>query len=176
MELIEWFDENNEKSLGIRERAEIHDQNLWHREISVWVMNQNNELLLQRRSPMKKTGANKFSLTAGHVGAKEKEITAAIRELSEEIGINVNEEDLILLDIYKNEQEHNNCFSYTYLLKTDKKIEDMTMQEEEVSELKYISISELEDRLDKMDKEINFVGKPLIRYALDKIKAEYLNK
>lgn len=175
MEFLDFYDEKNEKKLGTLERSEIHEKNLWHREITVWVLNEKNEVLLQRRSPLKKTGANKFSLTAGHIISGEKEIIAALRELSEEIGINVKEKDLILLDIYKNEQIKNNCFSYTYLLKTNKQIKDMIIQEEEVSELKYITIEELENRLDNMDKEINFVGKPLIRYALEKIKLNYLN-
>ena len=175
MELLEYFDEKNERKLGIAEREKIHNENLWHREISVWIMNEKNELLLQRRSAMKKTGANKFSLTAGHIGVGECAILGAVREIHEEIGLEVKENDLILLDVYKNEQEHNNCFSYTYLLKTNKKIEEMTIQEEEVSELKYITIQELENRLDNMDKEINFVGKPLIRLALNKIKQEYIN-
>ena len=100
----------------------------------------------------------------------EKEILAAKRELHEEIGINFDEADLKLIDIYKNEQENNNCFSYTYLVKTNKKIKDMKMQEEEVSELKYISIGELEDKIRKMDEEITFVKKPHIKLALEKIK------
>lgn len=175
MELLEYYDEKNEKKLGIAERDKIHKNNLWHREISVWILNEKNEVLLQRRSPLKKTGANKFSLTAGHIETGEKEIKAALREIKEEIGIDITENELILLDIYKNEQKNNNCFSYTYLLKTNKRIEDMTMQEEEVSELKYITIEELEKRLDNMDPEINFIGKPIIRYALEKIKNNYLN-
>lgn len=170
MEYLEYFDEKNEKKIGIEEREIVHKRNLWHREIAVWVMNEKNELLLQRRSSRKKQGANKFSITAGHVGINEKEILAAKRELHEEIGINFDEADLKLIDIYKNEQENNNCFSYTYLVKTNKKIKDMKMQEEEVSELKYISIGELEDKIRKMDEEITFVKKPHIKLALEKIK------
>lgn len=128
------------------------------------------KLLLQRRSSKKKQGANKFSITAGHVGINEKEIIAAQRELYEEIGIECEEEELKLIGIYKNEQENNNCFSYTYLVKTNKEIKDMKMQEEEVSELKYISIEELEDRIQKVDEEITFVKKPHIKLALEKIK------
>lgn len=175
MELLNYYDENNENKLGTLEREKIHKNNLWHREITVWILNEKNQVLLQRRSPLKKNGANKFSLLAGHIGTEEKEIDAALRETKEEIGLEIKENDLILLDIYRNEQNNNNCFSYTYLLKTTAKIEDMVMQEEEVSELKFISIEELEERLDKMDKEINFIGKPIIRYAIDEIKNNYLN-
>lgn len=170
MEYLEYFDEKNKEKLGIEERETIHKKNLWHREIAVWVVNEEKKLLLQRRSSKKKQGANKFSITAGHVGINEKEIIAAQRELYEEIGIECEEEELKLIGIYKNEQENNNCFSYTYLVKTNKEIKDMKMQEEEVSELKYISIEELEDRIQKVDEEITFVKKPHIKLALEKIK------
>ena len=175
MELLEYFDEKNEKSVGVAERVYVHENNLWHREIAVWVMNEKNEVLLQRRSSKKKQGANKFSITAGHIAVNEKEVSAAIRELKEEIGLNFIESDLKLIDIYRNEQKNNNCFSYMYLVKTNKKIGDMTMQEEEVSELKYISIEDLEDRMKKLDEEINFVKKRHMRVALERIKKEFTN-
>lgn len=175
MELLQYFDEKNEKCIGIEERDCIHENNLWHREIAVWVMNEKNELLLQRRSSNKKYGANKFSITAGHIGVNEKEILAAIRELKEEIGLDFNESDLKPIDIWRNEQENNNCFSYTYLVRTNKKIEDMIIQEEEVSELKFISIKELENRIKSEDREITFVKKPHIKIVLEKIKSEFIN-
>ena len=80
MELLEYFDEKNEKSLGIAERDYIHKNNFWHREVAVWVLNEKNELLLQRRSSKKKQGANKFSITAGHIDVKEEATIAAMQE------------------------------------------------------------------------------------------------
>ena len=176
MELLEYFDEKNEKSLGIAERDYIHKNNFWHREVAVWVLNEKNELLLQRRSSKKKQGANKFSITAGHIDVKEEATIAAIREIKEEIGLDFSVEDLNVIDIYKNEQDGNYCFSYTYLVKTDKKIEDMTMQEEEVSELKFISIEELEEKIKNVDEEIPLVKKPFTKLTIDKIKKEFVKK
>lgn len=170
MELLEYYDEKNEKELGVAERTYIHQNNLWHREIAVWILNENNELLFQRRSSKKKTAPNKLSITAGHVDVKEKEIIAALREIKEEIGLDFKEQDLKLIDIFKNKQEGNYCFSYTYLVKTNKKIEDMTMQEDEVSELKYISIPEIEERIKNSDTEMPLVKKPITKITLDKIK------
>ena len=46
MELLEYYDEENKKVLGIEEREIIHKNNLWHREVAVWVINEKNELLL----------------------------------------------------------------------------------------------------------------------------------
>ena len=170
MELLEYFDENNEKILGIEEREFIHDNNLWHREVAVWVVNEKNELLLERRSPNKKQGANKLSIVAGHVDAKEEEVLAAKRELSEEVGLDVSIDELKFIGIYKNDKENNKCFSYTYLVKTDKKIDEFILQEEEVSEVKYITIEKLEERIRLLDEEISFVRKACVKLILDEIK------
>ena len=170
MELLEYYDEKNEKKLGIAERSNIHKNNLWHREVGIWILNEQNELLIQRRSPNKKSNPNKLSITAGHVDVNEREITAALREIKEEIGLDYNEDDLELIDIFKNEQEGNYCFSYTYLVKTNAKIEDMIMQEDEVSELKYITIEEVEERIKKEDDEMPLAKKASTKITIDKIK------
>ena len=172
MEILEYFDEKNEKILGEAERDYIHEKNLWHREVAVWIMNEANEVLLQRRSPNKKQGANRLSIVAGHIDAGEKEIIGALRELEEEVGIAAKEEDLIFLGIYRNEQENNNCFSYTYLLKTNRKIEELVMQEEEVSELKYITIEELEAKIERRDDDMSLTKKPFAKEIVEKLKKE----
>lgn len=170
MELLEYYDENNEKIIGIAEREIIHENNLWHREVAIWVINDKNEILLQRRSSNKKQGANKLSTTAGHVDVNENVEVAALRELNEEVGLEVNFEDLVFVDIYKNVQEGNMCYKYTYLVRTDKKIDEFVMQEEEVSELMYVTIPELEERIRKSDSELSFVKKPYVKEILEKIK------
>jgi len=174
MEMLEYYDEFNNEILGVAERKVIHDKELWHREIAVWVMNEKKELLLQRRSSKKKIGANKLSITAGHIDMGERPEKAALRELKEEIGLEFKESELYFIGVYKNEQKNNNCFSYNYIVKTNKKIEQMTMQEEEVSELMYISIVELEKRMKAQDEEISFVKKEHVKVAINKIKNDYV--
>lgn len=170
MELLEYVDVENKEILGIEERENIHNNGLWHREVAIWVLNEKNELLLQRRSNKKKQAPNKLSITAGHIDVNELPENAAIRELGEEVGIKVGINDLIFLGIYKKDKPDNKCFSYTYLIKTTKKINEMVIQEEEVSELKYITIGELENRIKAGDKEINFVENLEINSILGKIK------
>lgn len=176
MELLEYYDEKNEKKLGIAERENIHKNNLWHREVAIWILNEKNELLIQRRSAKKKSNPNKLSITAGHVDINEKEITAALREIKEETGLDFNENDLELMDIFKNEKEGNYCFSYTYLAKTNAKIEDMIMQEDEVSELKYMTIEELEEKVKKEDDEMPLSKKSFTKITIEKIKSKIRGK
>ena len=46
----------------------------------------------------------------------------------------------------------------------------MVMQADEVSELKFISIEELENKIDNQDKELPLVKRPYIRMLLEEIK------
>ena len=94
MEYLDIVDEENNLTGEIEERDVIHKKGLWHREISVWIMNQNGDVLLQKRSAKKKQGANKWSTCAGHVDVGEEPKMTAIRELQEELGIKVQEDEL----------------------------------------------------------------------------------
>lgn len=170
MELLEYYDSENNQKLGIKERDLIHEENLWHREISVWVLNERNEVLIQKRSANKKQAPNKYGLCAGHIDPNETEKEAAVREVFEETGVKINEEDLQFIDIYVNTDEGNKHFKYIYLVRTDKKIEDMVMQEEEVSELKFITIPELEKIVETKDKAYTFSNKKYVEKVLNILK------
>lgn len=69
-----------------------------------------------------------------------------IREIKEEIGMDCKKEDLDLILIAKHHSYRgdNNTFRYGYFCRTNKEITDFTIQKEEVSELKYITLQELE--------------------------------
>ena len=170
MELLEYFNEDNTKCIGTAERDYVHKNELWHREVAVWVMNEQNEVLLQKRSANKKQYPNKYAVCAGHIDVGEKPELAAIRELEEETGLKINIEDLIAIDVFRNKQVENNHFKYTYLVFTNKKIQEMTMQTEEVSELKYITLEELEDMIINEDEMLTFSKKYYAKIILNFLK------
>lgn len=149
MEYLEIVDEENNLTGKTEERDIVHAKGLWHREIAVWIMNEKGEILLQKRSPNKKQGANNWSTScAGHVDIGEEPIKAAIREIREELGIPVKEDDLKHLFTAKNKRvltnSFNNIFCYLYFLKVNTPIEEFTIDTEEVSEIKYIPFEEFE--------------------------------
>ena len=86
-EYLSIYDENNVSLNEIKERKIVHEQGLWHREIAVYILNEKNELLIQKRAATKKLAANKWALCAGHIEASETIIEAAMREVEEEVGI-----------------------------------------------------------------------------------------
>ena len=181
MEYLEVVDENNNLTGKIEERDVIHEKGLWHREISVWIMNKNGDVLLQKRSAKKKQGANKWSICAGHVDVGEDPKMTAIREIEEELGIKVEENELKYLFTSKSAivlpNSYNNVFSYKYFLKTNALIEDYKINLDELSELKYISLDELEQLMKDKPSNYPFAAKddmPEILKELKKYKEEII--
>ena len=149
MEYLEIVDEENNLTGKTEERDIVHAKGLWHREIAVWIMNEKGEVLLQKRSPNKKQGANNWSTScAGHIDIGEEPKKSATREIREELGIPVKEDDLKHLFTAKNKRvltnSFNNIFCYLYFLKVNTPIEEFTIDTEEVSEIKYIPFEEFE--------------------------------
>lgn len=165
MELLDYYDSENKVKLGTKERDLVHTENLWHREISVWILNDEKQVLIQKRSSNKKQAPNKYGLCAGHIDPNETELETAVREVFEETGIELKESDLEYVDLYVNDVEGNKHFKYIYFARTSMKISDMIMQEE-VSELKYITIQELKKIVEEKNPDYTFSDKPYMKNIL----------
>jgi 16S rRNA (adenine1518-N6/adenine1519-N6)-dimethyltransferase len=73
---------------GTATRAEVHAQKLTHRAVHVFVFNKRGDLLLQKRSLLKDMCPGLWdSSVSGHLDSGESYEAAAVRELSEEMGI-----------------------------------------------------------------------------------------
>ena len=143
MEILDIVDENNELINKKETRKYIHDNFLWNRHVSCWIINENGEVLLQKRAAEKKRNPNMWSKTGGHVISGEEPIEALKREVYEELGIKIHENDIILVGIHKSNDEKNRYFGYNFIVKTNYSIKEMKLQKEEVSDVKFISIEEL---------------------------------
>ena len=171
LEMLDVFTEDNEEKIGVASRGVVHKCNLWHREVACWIINEKNEFLLQRRSASKKQNPNMLAVTTGHIDVEETPIEAVIRETAEEVGINdVEENDFIYLDTFKAENINNNHYKYVYLLKTNKKLEDLKMQESEVSELLYVSLDKIKEMIASPNSELTFARQFYTPIILNKIK------
>jgi isopentenyl-diphosphate Delta-isomerase len=88
----EWFDVVNERDEVIRRatRREVHATGLWHRAVHILVFDAAGRVFLQKRSMLKDLSPGKWdSSCSGHLDAGEDYDAAAVRELNEEIGIDV---------------------------------------------------------------------------------------
>jgi isopentenyldiphosphate isomerase len=148
-EVIDICEENNNLTETKKLTGEAHRDGLWHRSAHIWMYNHQNELLLQLRSPKKFLYPNVWDISvAGHVNTGETPEEAAVREIHEEIGLEVAPEELTFVKILKHQSVYkdikNNEFYYIYLLQLDKNITELKIQTEELKTIKLITLSELE--------------------------------
>ncbi len=101
-------------------RAEVHEKGLIHRAVHVFVTNKNGDLWLQKRSILKDMNPGLWdSSVSGHLDQGETYRAAAVREISEEVGITDSiEGDLEfltkVLPSERNGWEHVHLYSLQY--------------------------------------------------------------
>lgn len=88
----EIFDVVNDRDevIGQATRREVHARGLLHRAVHVLVFNARGQIFLQKRSLAKDSAPGCWaSSCSGHVDSGEDYLTAAVRELEEEIGLRI---------------------------------------------------------------------------------------
>lgn len=156
MELVDIVDENNKLTGQVEEKTLTHKKCLWHRHVSSWIMNKKGEVLLQKRSADKPRNPSKWAKTGGHVDSGEDVKDAILREIKEEIGIDIPKEEIEILEIYKSKDPNNKYFTYNFLCIVDYAIEHYVLQKEEVAEVKYVTIEDMELIKRKNDSNYTF--------------------
>ncbi len=174
MELLDVLDEEGNLTGNKEDKDIIHEKGLWHREVCALIRNRKGEYLIQKRAATKKQAPNKWGMTAGHVDAGEDFEEAMIREIREELGIEVALEELTPLSTFKeafeNETTTNNNYTRYYFYETNRKIEDYTICLEELSELKYITIEEMEEAVEKKDENCSYARRDEMKEVIKLLK------
>lgn len=143
-EYFDLLDENGNKTGKTKLRSEVHRDGDWHKAVHIWIINDRGEILLQRRCATKDSNPNMLDISsAGHLSAGDESLSGAIRELKEELNLSVKAEELQFIKTLKKSTKYtatfiNNEFDDLYILRTNKKIEDMKFQEEEISEIFFV--------------------------------------
>lgn len=157
MEILDVLDENGQLTGQKEERSVIHEKGLWHIHVGAWIMNEKGELLFQKRSANKKVNPNRWTRTGGHVDSGETPLEGVQREVEEEIGVKIPINKFELINIKKHSSGKGRHFAYSYFVVVNYKIEEYSMQKEEVADLKYITIEEVEEADKNNDKSYTFV-------------------
>lgn len=152
-ELIDVLDENGIKTGEILSRDEIYKRGLWHRSIVIAIINEKNEVLLQQRATNKEKNAGMWDISVvGHISTGQDAISAAAREINEEIsslGYNIDIKSFRYIFSYRTQQKYSedfieNQFYDFFILRNEKlNINDIKMQETEVQAIKFVTINEL---------------------------------
>lgn len=175
-ELIDVLNENGIKTGEILPRSEVHKRGLWHRAIVVAIVNEKNQILIQQRSFHKDKNAGMWDISvAGHIGTGQDALSAATREINEEVSVNlgyhVDIKDFRYIFSYRKEQifsEYNierQFYDFFILRQNGVKAENIEIQESEVEQVKFVTISELNTMIENKEiVERDEVYKELMSY------------
>jgi len=151
-EIFDVLNENGEFTGEIATRDMCHKKGLWHRAVYAFILDDNNNILLQKRSPNKKLWPNLWDAPiGGHVDSGEFGRQAIIREAKEELGIEISDDDIKYLvgstSINEKGDIINKHFNECYLITKSFDISKVKLQEDEVSEIKFFAKDEILKRI-----------------------------
>lgn len=162
-EYLDVLDENGKPTGLIKSKDDIHRDGDWHGTVQIWLINSTGKILLQKRSMHKTSRPGKWDNScAGHIGAGESAICAAIRELKEELSLDIGQENLELLYTSKMQQiEKDGAFinhqhHCAYLAKIDIDIDSLKLNRDEVEEVKFIHQQEVEQHFRNKTLDFDF--------------------
>ncbi len=162
-ELVDILDEYGKPTGQSCLKSEAHRKGLLHPTVHVWCYTQNGKVLIQQRGKYKKTHPLLWDVSvAGHVASGEKIEIAALREVEEEIGLQINEADLERIGTFKEIHKHAADFvdaelHHLFLVELKVPLSDLTMQESEVEDLKLIPLFQFAEEtwgLGRLDKYV----------------------
>ncbi|PPS22437.1 NUDIX hydrolase [Brachyspira murdochii] len=131
-EIWDVYNRNKQKTGRIHRRGLPLRKNEYHIVIHAWVVNSNDEVIMTKRHKSKKICPNKWECTEGSILTGESSIEGAIREIKEEIGLSFEKEEGIFLTSFI--LERSKTIIDAFMFRRDVKLEELTLQENEVSE------------------------------------------
>ncbi len=154
-ELIDVLNEDGLFTGEVLSRKEVHKKGLWHRSIVVAIVNEKNEVLLQQRSATKEKNAGMWDISvAGHISAGQDSLSAAAREINEEVsvllGYRTEIKDFRYMYSFRKQEMIREDFIerqfYDFFILRTSGLDDKTLyfQESEVQAVKFVDLTELE--------------------------------
>ena len=162
MEFLSIYDNNKQKTPKKIQRGVKPKENEHILITIIIIENNDNKYLVQKTSKEK---GNDYAFTGGHVTYNETSEDAIIREVKEELGIDISKERIK----YVADIELGIPFMDIYSLKDDIKLKDIMLQEEEVESLNYLTKEEIE-ALIRNNKFRKSHEKAFNKYQKEKVK------
>ena len=133
---------------GTEFREIVHENGILHSAVQCWIMNNQKQILIQRRAATKDKSAGKWDVSFGghcsETNEKDYIIANVIKEAKEELGIDISDKDLTKLGEvrYSSQKDKNKELLSIFLIKSDN-FTKFTFTDGEVSEVKWIAIEDL---------------------------------
>ena len=132
-------------------KSEAHKKGWFHATAHIWFFTTDHQILLQKRALTKKVFPGIWDISvAGHIGAGEKILQGAKREILEEIGLELQEKDLIKIGTRIHQVSHSNGIQdnehhHVFIAELKTSVEKLTLQKEEVADIKLWNLKILKE-------------------------------
>lgn len=160
MELFDILEEDGSPAGIVRERGVAHREGSLHPTAHVWFVRQGQQggydILLQKRSGDKDSYPGCYDISsAGHVPAGEDYLSTAIREVREELGLDIAPEELepvgirrVRMDsVFYGRPFRDNERSQVYICRRPVETEQLTLQKSEVESVVWMNLEECVKRV-----------------------------
>ena len=92
-EMIDIYD-SEMNLLGVAMKSQAHKEGLWHKAFHCWIISEDGNIWLQLRGADKQLYPNLLDIScAGHIQVGESVKLGGLRELEEELGLQLKEND-----------------------------------------------------------------------------------
>ena len=138
--------DDNDNKIGIYDKIKAHEKNLMHRAFSIFIFNQEGEMLIQQRAEGKYHGGGKWSNACCGHPVKEDLNSEAVKRLNEEMGFECELKEMFTFvynarlenGLYENEYDHVLLGFYSNEVKPNR---------EEVRDYRWINVDELDEEI-----------------------------
>ena len=167
---------NEDEIVGQASREEVHLDGLLHREIHIYFVTLNRQIIFQHRAKDKETYPDLLDATVGgHVEIGDSYLDTAIKEAAEETGLKIEPQELICIgkttrkSIDQSTGKINNAIRTSYLFILDNDINNLKIEEGRSLGFEFWSLDQLGNISDKDSQRfipyiLNFAKKELINF------------
>lgn len=141
-ELRDLYDINSQKTELTYYKGDPIPDGYYPMVVMIAIQNPEGKFLMQKRVPEK---GGDWGVTGGHPKHNESPLEGIITEVQEELGLDIKNHEIIL---FNEGCDGNDCYKM-YYINIDINIEELNIQKEELTKVKWFSIDELEDMVAK---------------------------
>lgn len=140
MEIWDILDEKGNKTNRTIVRGQKLQEGDYHLVVHIWILNDKNEFLIQKRADNLKRLPGIWAVTGGSAIEGEDSITAALREVREELGIEINLKAFTKLWTLIRKDN----IADVWLARQNVELDEIKLQVEEVSQVKWANREAIE--------------------------------
>jgi len=162
----EVLDDQGHSTGQVLTRGAVHEQELWHPTVNVWILNSAGEVLLQQRGKQAELHPDLWDVAIGtHVRPGEDPTDAAVRCLQTELGVTITKEQLKHLFNISSENPAGNgkmhrTLGHVFLLKRDMDLGEFTYNTDKIAQLAWKPLLTVMGEVGGTDTAANYYPRP----------------